>query len=137
MGTLGNNLRYALGSLRRTPGFTGVAVLVLALGIGATTAIFALLDSVVLRPLSFPDADQLVWIESPVPGIGPEAVFGLSPAGYFHLRGENRTFEEIGVYGSMQFNLTGTDEPRRVAAGQARGEGGSDGGAAGGVEDRP
>src|SRR5690625_36422 len=119
MGTLRQNLRYAFRSLRRSPGFTGIAVLILALGIGATTAIFAVLDSVALRPLSFPESERLVWIESPVPGVGPDAVFGLSAAGYFHLREENRTFEEIGVYagafGALQFNLTGTGEPQRVA----------------------
>jgi predicted permease len=118
MGTLQHNLRYALRSLRRTPGFTAIAVLVLGLGIGATTAIFSLLDSVVLRPLSFPDAERLVWIESPVPGVGPDAVWGLSPAGYFHLREENRTLDELGVYvgafGATQSTVTGTGEPRRV-----------------------
>src|SRR5690625_7417870 len=97
MGTLRQNLRYAFRSLRRSPGFTGIAVLILALGIGATTAIFAVLDSVALRPLSFPESERLVWIESPVPGVGPDAVFGLSAAGYFHLREGIRTVEETGV----------------------------------------
>lgn len=119
MRTLRQNLQYAVRSLRRSPGFTVIAVLVLALGIGATTAIFALLDSVALRPLTFPEAERLVWINSPVPGVGPDAVWGLSPAGYFHLRNENRTLDALGVYagafGATQFNITGTGEPRRVA----------------------
>lgn len=122
MGTFQHNLRYALRSLRRSPGFTAVAVLVLALGIGATTAIFALLDSVALRPLGFPDAERLVWIESPVPGVGgsQRAAWGLSPAGYFHLRDENRTLDALGVYagafGATQSTITGAGEPRRVAS---------------------
>jgi predicted permease len=118
MNSLLHDLRYAVRSLRRSPGFTVIAVLVLALGIGATTAIFALLDSVALRPLAYPDAERLVWISSPVPGVGPDAVWGLSPAGYFHLRSENRTLDELGVYvgafGATQSTVTGTGEPRRV-----------------------
>lgn len=120
MDTFQHNLRHALRSLRRSPGFTVIAVLVLALGIGATTAIFALLDSVVLRPLAFPEAERLVWIESRVPGIrwSQRAAWGLSPAGYFYFRAENRTLADLGVYsgafGATRFTVTGTAEPQRV-----------------------
>jgi predicted permease len=89
-------------------------VLTLALGLGANTAIYALLDAVVLRPLPYPDAERLVVVTHPVSGVAPDAVFGLSVAGYFHFRDHNRSFEDIGVYNLLSLNLSGDGEPERI-----------------------
>jgi putative ABC transport system permease protein len=116
MDALLQNLRYAVRALLRTPGFTTVAVLTLALGIGATTAIYAVLHSVVLSPLPYTEPGRLVRIENRVPGFDPERNWGLSPAGYFHFREHSRTLEEIGVYTLGQQNLTGDGPAERVHA---------------------
>jgi len=98
---------HAARSLLRRPGFTGMALLTLALGIGATTAGFTVLDAVVLRPLSYAHADRLVWVDSPVPAQGPGQAWGLSVAGYFQFRDEARTLEELGGFARSKVSLTG------------------------------
>lgn len=98
---------HAARSLVRRPGFTAVAVLTLALGIGATTAGFSVLDRVVLRPLPYTDADRLVWLDSPVPAQGPDAAWGLSVAGYFQFKDEVGTLEELGGFAPATVSLTG------------------------------
>ncbi|NIR46295.1 MAG: ABC transporter permease [Gemmatimonadetes bacterium] len=111
---LGRELRQSLRLLRRHPSFAAIAGLTLALGIGAFTSIFAVLDSVVLRPLPYPDSERLVWLDSPVPGVAPEAVWGLSVAGYFYLKDENRTFGALGAYSRTRTNLAGVGGVARV-----------------------
>lgn len=98
------DVRVALRSSITRPGFAGVVVTTLALGIGATVAMFAVLDQVVLRPLPYPDADRLVRLQSPVPGVRADAVWNLSTAEYFYFRQHARTLEDIGIY----FSTTGT-----------------------------
>ena len=93
-GRLWQDLRYALRVLRRAPGFTAAAVLSLALGIGATTAVFSIADTVFLRPLPYADADRLVWVSVHFPRMGGE--FVLSPD-YVTWRRENRAFQELGA----------------------------------------
>ncbi|MDQ3606085.1 MAG: ADOP family duplicated permease, partial [Gemmatimonadota bacterium] len=110
------NTRLALRTLLRSPGFTAVAVLTLALGIGATTAIFSVVNSVVLEPLDYPASDRLVHLEHPVPGLNPDWKWGLSEGGYFHLREHNRSFEEIGVYELWNLTLVGEGSAERVEA---------------------
>ncbi|MFW6201894.1 MAG: ABC transporter permease, partial [Gemmatimonadota bacterium] len=105
-----SELRHTLRALRRNPGFTTVAGLTLALGLGATTAIFAVLDSVVLDPLPYPGSERIVRVDHPVPGYDPDAAWDLSVAGYFHLRDENRTLASLGAY--MVTEVTVTDEGR-------------------------
>ena len=85
--------------LVRTPAFSLMALITMALGIGATTAIYTVLDAVVLRPLPYPDADRLVSILHPatVPGSG-ERKWGLSSGGYFHLLDNARTLDNLGMY---------------------------------------
>ncbi|HZI41755.1 MAG TPA: permease prefix domain 1-containing protein, partial [Gemmatimonadaceae bacterium] len=111
---LGRELRHAARALARSPIYTVVAMLTLALGIGATTAIFTVLDRVVLRPLPYPDADRLVKLRSSVSGKTVAGFWGLSVAGYFEYRRHNHTFEDIGAYGSWQPTISDEGAPERV-----------------------
>jgi putative ABC transport system permease protein len=93
------SMTFAMRQFRRSPGFTFVVTVTLALGIGATTAIYTVLDSVVLRPLPYRGADRLVSVLHPttVPGNG-ESKWGMSAGGYFAFKKENRSFEDLGGY---------------------------------------
>lgn len=107
--TLGREVRHAVRSLARSPSFTGITILTLALGIGATTGIFTLLDRVVLRPLPFPNEERLVWIESDVSG-NATGRWGLSEAGYFYYRDNAHSLDGLGVYvASDQTPLVGRE----------------------------
>jgi putative ABC transport system permease protein len=108
------DLRRAARSLRRAPAFTLVAVVTLALGIGATTAIFTLLDAVVLNPLPYPASDRLVWLDHPVSGPGAEGRWGVSQAGYFHFRDNARSLSGLGAFSTDAANLTGEGTAERV-----------------------
>jgi putative ABC transport system permease protein len=114
-GDLGDDLRFGLRTLRRNPGFTLVAVLTLALGIGANTAIFSVVENVLLRPLPYDHPDSLVEIKNTYPGF--QAV-GISPGDFTDWQREAKSFSSMGAYGdvSQGFNLTGTGEPERVQA---------------------
>lgn len=118
MTTLLQDIRHALRRLRRSPGFTLTAVLMLAFGIGATTTIFSIVDGVLLRPLPFPEADRLVTLGDQVsntdwgqqdagPVTGPEVV--IYPR-------DTRSFENLGGYGSMSFELSGIGQPAQINA---------------------
>ncbi len=102
--TLMRELRHAARVLRRTPAFSLIAFVTLAVGIGATTAIYTVLDAVALRPLPYRNVDQLVSVLHPatVPGNG-ESKWGMSAGGYFTFKRENRSFQDLGGYrtGSM------------------------------------
>jgi len=101
--------------LLRTPAFSLIAFLTLAIGIGATTAIFTVLDAVVLRPLPYPGADRLVSVLHPttVPGSG-ERKWGISPGGYFFFRENAKTFEDFGMYRTFSTTVVG-DQDAEVA----------------------
>src|SRR5690348_15365654 len=116
MENLLQDIRFSVRSLLRTPGFTAVAVLTLALGIGANTAIFSVVESVLLRPLPYPQPEQLVQIWNTYPPQVPRAA--LSPGDYADWRAQNTRFSEMGGYAhiSQGFNLTGDGEPQRVLA---------------------
>src|ERR1700760_2589595 len=106
------NFRYALRQLRKNPGFTLTAVFTLAIGIGATTAIFSLVYAVLLRPLPFPKPEQLVSLsqqDHSLPGIASEA---LSYPDYFDWRAQNHTFSELASYtgGGVTFQLNGESQ---------------------------
>ncbi|HKW47296.1 MAG TPA: ABC transporter permease [Gemmatimonadaceae bacterium] len=109
-----SELRHAARALARSPIFSIVAVLTLALGIGATTAIFTVLDRVVLRPLPYPDANRLVRIRSAVSGATASGFWGVSVAGYLEYRRHNHTFEDIGVFRSWMPTITDEGNPQRV-----------------------
>lgn len=99
MDAIGRETRQGARSLRRTPAFSLVALATLALGLGATVAIFAVLDAIVLRPLPYADADRIVSIMHPVSGAAVTAgKWGVSPAGYFFFRREAHSLSESGIY---------------------------------------
>lgn len=116
--TARRELRHAVRALIRTPAFSAIAVITLAIGIGATTAIFTVLDRVVLRPLPYPAAEELVSVHHPtvVPGTG-ESIWGLSSAGYFVFKNENRTLQSLGAYRTTELTIAGDGEAERVKAG--------------------
>ena len=116
MDTLVQDLRFGLRQLRRTPGFTFAAVTALALGVGATTAIFSVLDRVVLRPLAYPNADRLVmvWDTNPAKALAHERI---SPVTFNDYRGLTHVFEDGAGWWYPQVNIAepGKD-PLRVNA---------------------
>ena len=109
--SLSSDLRYALRGLRRNPTFTAAALLTLALGIGANTAIFGVIDSILIRPLPFPHADALVgvWHTANFQGLGDRVE--CTPSMYFTYSEQNRTFEHVGVWSSSGATITGNAEP--------------------------
>jgi putative ABC transport system permease protein len=115
------DLRYGVRMLLKHRGFTAVAVLTLALGIGANTAIFSVVNSVLLRPLQYEDPDQLVFIYDFAPGFFIPKL-GLMQAEFLRLRGEARTLERVAAYAPTTFTLTGAGEPERVSSGRASGD---------------
>ncbi|HKK27898.1 MAG TPA: ABC transporter permease [Gemmatimonadota bacterium] len=111
------DLRYALRQLRRSPGFTAVALLTLALGIGATTSIFSVVDASLLRPLPYPDQDRVLSVASAWQG-SPRAA--VSPAEYLDYRAaEGSAFAALGAYATDAANLVGSGEPVRLRVGYA------------------
>ena len=111
MDTLLQDLRYALRGLVKNPAFALLTVLTLALGIGANTAIFSVVNGVVLRPLGYPEPKRLMFITSQFPGLGFDQ-FWVSAPEFLELGQRNRSFETIGAYTVRAANL-GTDVPSR------------------------
>ena len=107
---LRREMRQALRSLLRSPSFSVIAFATLALGIAATVGIYTVLETIVLRPLAYRSAENLVAVVHPtnVPGVG-ESRWGLSAAGYFYFRRENRTLEDLGAY-ATEFTTVFGDE---------------------------
>ena len=112
---LQRDVRNAVRMLRRAPASTAVALLTLALGIGANTAIFSIVNSVLLRPLDYPGPEQLMHLATESPALGLRTS-PLSPPEYFELRELNRSFSNVGVYRTREVNLTAGDRPVRVRA---------------------
>jgi predicted permease len=111
--TVPNDIRYALRTFARNPGFTAVVLLTLALGIGATTAIFSVLDGVMLRPLPYPDIDRILSLsERTTDGRN----MSVSWPNFQDWRDQNQVFEHLGIYRPTTVNLTGGDRPDRLNA---------------------
>ncbi|HET9363595.1 MAG TPA: ABC transporter permease [Candidatus Angelobacter sp.] len=114
------DLKYGLRVLRKNPGFAIVAVLVLALGIGANTAIFSVVNAVLLRPLPFADPGRLVHVwhippQKSFPGI---TRFSVSTANFIDWQQQNNVFEKMAIFTGGRMNLTGGDKPEFLAAAQ-------------------
>lgn len=106
------DLRFGLRLLLKTPVFTAIAVLTLALGIGANATIFSVVNAIWLRPLPYPEADQVALVLHRNTKRGVD--FELTPAGFFDLRRESKSFARLAAYVSQDFNLTGPGEPERL-----------------------
>ncbi len=113
MEALLHDLRYALRMLRKSPGFTTVALAVLTIGIGANVAIFSVVNTVLLRPLPYHDPARLVMIWESLPGIGFGQV-GTATGEYLDYRDHNRVFSGIAGYKNDTANLTGSGQPERI-----------------------
>jgi putative ABC transport system permease protein len=106
-----NDLRYALRMLFKSPAFSVIAILTLGLAIGANSAIFSVVNAVLLRPLPYPHSEQLVRVFGTQPQLD---LAPSSPANFLEWKEENKVFERIATYVGQGFNLTGTGKPERV-----------------------
>jgi predicted permease len=111
----GKQLRYVLRRLARSPLFTVISVVTLAAGIGANTAIFSVVNGVLLKPLPFEDPETLVGLWHTAPGLGFDLV-NQSPALHFTYREEGQAFEDVGMWDNTQVSVTGLEEPEQVDA---------------------
>ncbi len=106
--------RYWYRTFRREPMFAMTAILTLALGVGATTAIFSVVNGVLIKPLPYPDADRLVGISHVAPGMGFDEAVGMSPSMLFTYGEESRVFQAIGGWSPGAATVTGLAEPERA-----------------------
>jgi putative ABC transport system permease protein len=114
MGFIWQDIRFGLRMLLKSPGVTAITIMALALGIGANTAIFSIVNAILLRPLSYekPDRLMMVWEKNVKKGLGE---IPTSLPNFVDLRDSNKTFEDMGAFTDSMFNLTGGDEPQRVS----------------------
>src|SRR5690242_16125353 len=111
METAWNDLRFALRTLAKNPGFAAVAVLTLGLGFGGNSAIFSVVNSVLLRPLPFRDPDRLVFLYEILPSA---PLIGPSYQNFVDFRDQSQTFETVAAIRNTTFTLTGAGEPERL-----------------------
>src|SRR5919205_1857632 len=109
------NMGYGLRMMRRNPAFTLIAVLTLALGIGVNTAIFSVVNAVLLRPLPYQNPEQLVLVRESLPKLGWD-FGGISAAEMLDYMAGNESFSEMAGFTELNFNLTGEREATRVQA---------------------
>ncbi len=112
LASLGQDLRYGIRTLRKNPGFTAVAMLALALGIGANTAIFSVVNGVLLRPLPYPDPGRLLTIYETAAEFGHASV---AYPNFLDWRRESRSFTDLATFRRDDFNFTGSGEPEQVS----------------------
>src|ERR1043165_1729528 len=108
------DLIYAVRWLRKNPGFTVLAVLMLAVGIGVNTAMFSVINAVLLRPLPYPEADRIVWMNESGPEVANRQV---SYPNFVDWRARNQVFESMSTFRGWGVNLTGVGDPESLAAG--------------------
>jgi predicted permease len=121
MSTVVQDLRYSLRTLRKSPGFTAAAVGILALGIGANTALFSVVDAVLLRPLPFPEPGRIMRLEE-APPPPAESLRSASPADYFDWRGQSHSFAALAAYRGGSLTWTGGQEPEALTAATVMGD---------------
>src|ERR1044071_2108401 len=115
MNTLWQDLRYAARMLLKNPGITIIVIIALALGIGENSRIFSVVNSVLLRPLPYDEADRLVFLNEKSPALDE---MSISYPNFEDWRTQNQSFEKIGVYNRGSYNLTGNGEAERIVTGQ-------------------
>jgi putative ABC transport system permease protein len=115
MQTLWQDVKFGIRMLLKNPGITGIVILALALGIGANTAIFSVVNSVLLRPLPYEDPDKLVFLNEKSAVLDE---MSISYPNFEDWRAQNRSFEKMGVYNRSSYNLTGVGEAERIVTGQ-------------------
>jgi len=115
MGSFSNQLKPILRRLARTPMFTLVTLVTLAVGVGANTAIFSVLEGVLLKPLPYPNPGKLVRVAHVAPGLNITDL-SMSPSTYFIYREQGRTFQDIGLYDGDSVSITGVGKPEQVRA---------------------
>ena len=113
------NMKSALRLFRKSPGFACVAIAIMALGIGANTAIFSVVHAVLLEPLPFPDADRLVqiWHVPPQTSFPGMTRFAVSAANFLDWQKQNHVFEQMALYGGTGYDITGAGKPESIRAG--------------------
>jgi hypothetical protein len=115
-----SDLRHATRMLWKRPGFSLIAALTIALGIGANTAIFSVINATLLRPLPYPHSEQLLMVWGTNPGgFGWRGKTGFSAPGFLDYQKQNQTFERMATFNSTDFTLVGNDNSERVRAGLA------------------
>src|SRR5580700_3114752 len=115
MNSLAMQLRQVLRRLARAPMFTVITLVTLAGGVGANTVVFSVLEGVLLKPLQYPRAEELIGVRLTAPGIHLKET-DLSPSDYFIFREQGRTFQDIGLYTGDSVSVTGIAEPEQVSA---------------------
>src|SRR5690349_8785288 len=118
MQTLWHDLRYGVRMLAKNPAFTAVAVLTLALGIGANTAIFSYIDAWIIKPLPYPQANRLMVLQSHDRKKGWTRNNVTSTADFLDFQKQNTSFEHTAAWTSWNFNLTGDGPPELVEGGR-------------------
>src|SRR4030088_1507151 len=111
-----DTVRQSVRALRRDPVLIATATLTLAVAIGANTTVFSLIDSILLRPLPFPDASRVYWIGERLGRNSVEVGIG---ADYYSLRENKRVFDEVGAFDNLTLNWAGIDHPEQLDAAQA------------------
>src|ERR1043166_7714763 len=115
MQTVWQDLRYAVRVLLKSRGITFTVILALALGIGANTAIFSVVNAVLLRPLPYEESNRLVFLTERTPTIDE---MSIAYPNFADWRSQNHVFDKIGVYIRQSYNLTGAGEAERIVTGQ-------------------